>query len=83
MEHRREGLALTLLVGESPSAFSCPWDLAHSQLLSRVRRALNKDNRKGSFVVPEFPTLAGTGNSVAPLLGGGGDGGEKSRKQTD
>lgn len=31
--------------------------------------ALNKGNRKGAFVVPEFPTPAGTGNSVAPLLG--------------
>lgn len=81
MEHRKEGLALTLLVGESSSAFSCPWDLAHSQLPSGVRHALSKDNRKGSFVVPEFPTLAGM-ETVAPLLGGGGDGGEKSRKQT-
>lgn len=70
------------LVGESSSAFSCPCDLAHSQLLSGVRHALSKDNRKGSFVVPEFPTLVGM-ETVAPLLGRGGDGGEKSRKQTD
>lgn len=45
--------------------------MAHSQLLSGVRRALNKGNRKGSFVVPELPPVAGTGSSVAPLLGCG------------
>lgn len=63
--------------------------MARSQLFFAVRNALSKGNRKGSFVFPELPPPAETGNSVAPscvCVGGGrggGGGGEWYNRTAD